>query len=564
MKCASCGPATHGRKDRSHVYLKQEPSSCSKCGARIEVRTVLKAGEVYRLRHCPACGPSEEKISGDAKAYLDDFLAQGAARDGAPRTFKTTTAACAQCLELVDAKVVLESGKVYLSKACPKCGPSKALVSEDAAWYVGAYGFSRAGSQPMKLSKTPAKGCPQDCGLCGDHEQHTCVPIVEVTDHCNLACPVCLVDNSQAHHLAVDDFRRIVDGLVASEGLLESIAISGGEPTSHPQILELIDVATRPEVGRVVVLTNGVRLGRDRAFAEKLKEKGAYVILQLDGFTPQVHQALRGRDLTVEKAAALKVLEELKIPTQLLATVARGVNEDQLGALVDLMLQKEHIVSLNLQPLTLSGRGGATFGGDPLDRVTVPGIIKAIEAQTAGRIAMSDFCPLPCPSPHCVALTYLLKLDDGAFVPFPRFADLRKHGGLLRNSASLPALPEIEQALRDVTYDLFARQDEIPMAKGILSALRRAVDTMFTAGPLKFQEALRGGERQAKSIFIHHYMDAHDFDLERLRKCCNHYPLPDGTLMPACGYNLFHRGAAQGAGTQRAPWARAPRTQQGA
>jgi len=313
----------------------------------------------------------------------------------------------------------------------------------------------------------------------------------------------------------------------------------------------------------VVILTNGVRLGRDRAFAEKLKEKGAYVVLQLDGFTPQVHRTLRGRDLTEEKAAALKVIEELKIPTQLLATVARGVNEDQLGALVDLMLSKDHIVSLNVQPLALSGRGGASFGGDPLDRVTVPGVMRAIEAQTSGRIAFTDFCPLPCPSPHCVALTYLLRLDDGSYVPFPRFADLRKHGGLLRNSASLPALPEIEQALRDVTYDVFARQDEVPQSKGILAALRRAVDAMFSGAALPLREALKGGERQAKSIFIHHYMDAHDFDLERLRKCCNHYPQPDGTLMPACGFNLFHRGAALGAGTPRAAWGRAPWARQG-
>ena len=103
-----------------------------------------------------------------------------------------------------------------------------------------------------------------------------------------------------------------------------------------------------------------------------------------------------------------------------------------------------------------------------------------------------------------------------------------------------------------------SRQDEVPGAQGILSALRRAVDTMFPTTPLSFKDALKGGERQAKSIFIHHYMDAHDFDLERLRKCCNHYPQPDGRLMPACGFNLFHRGAAQGASTPRAAWGQAP------
>ncbi len=544
MTCVSCGPVAPGRKDRPHVYLKQEPTTCPGCGARVEARTVLRDGAVFRLRHCPACGPSEERVAGDARAYLRDFLAQGEGEG--PRVFKTTTSQCATCLELVEAKVVIDAGRVLLSKSCPRCGPSRALVSEDAAWYVDAYAFSRAGSRPLRVATRPERGCPHDCGLCTDHEQHTCVPIIEVTDHCDLECPVCLVDNRRTRHLSVADFRRVIDGLVASEGQLESVALSGGEPTSHPQFLELVEAATRPEIGRVVVLTNGLRLARDRAFAQRLKELGAYVGLQLDGLSPGVHRRLRGRDLDAEKAAAVAVLAELSIPTQLLATIARGVNEDQLGGLVDLLLRSEHIVSLNVQPLTLAGRGGSTFGGDPLDRVTVPGVMRAIEEQTAGRIAKSDFCPLPCPSPHCVALTYLLKLDDGSFVPFPRFADLRKHGALLRNSASLPALPEIEQALRDVTYDLFARQDEVPRAKGILAALRRAVDQLF-AGPVTFQAALRGGERQVKSIFVHHYMDAHDFDLERLRKCCNHYALPDGRLMPSCGYNALHRRPAPAA-----------------
>ncbi|MBI5549829.1 MAG: radical SAM protein [Deltaproteobacteria bacterium] len=559
MKCTSCGAAPK-RPDRPHVYLKQEPISCAGCGARVQARTVLKGGEVFRLQHCAACGTSEERVGGDASSYLADFMAQGRAEGSGARMLKTTTAACPTCLDLIDAKVLVRGGKVFFDKACPRCGPSVALVSEDADWYVGAYAYSRAGSQPLVQATSVIRGCPEDCGLCPDHEQHTCVPIVEITDHCNLACPICIADNAQGHHLPLERFRRIVDGLVASEGQLETLALSGGEPTSHPQLLELIDEATRPQIGRVVLLTNGIRLGQDRALAQKLKQKGAYVTLQLDGFTAQAHTRLRGRDLTAQKEAALAALEELQIPTQLLMTVARGVNEAELGKMVELLLSKEHILSLNVQPITFSGRGGGTFPADPMDRITVPGVLKAIEAQTGGKVALSDFSPLPCPSPHCVALTYLLKLQDGSFVPFSRFADLRKHGGLLRNSASLPALPEIEQALQDVIYDLFARQDEVPQGRGILGALRRAVDVMFPSQALAFREALRQGERQAKSIFVHHYMDAYDFDLERLRKCCNHYPLADGRLMPACGFNLFHRGAAKGPSTPRASFARVPGT----
>src|SRR5262249_12916074 len=213
------------------------------------------------------------------------------------------------------------------------------------------------------------------------------------------------------------------DKLIASEGHCESVALSGGEPTSHPQILDLIDEASRPEVGRVVIITNGIRLGKDRSFAEAIKAKGAYVGLQLDGFTPDAHEKIRGRDLCEEKAAALAVLKELEIPTQLIFVATRGANEEQIGQAVELLLREDHILSLNFQPAAYTGKGGGIYQHDPLDRLTIPGVIRAIAEQSEGRLGASDFYPLPCSHPLCTSLTYLLRLDDGSFVPFARFVD---------------------------------------------------------------------------------------------------------------------------------------------
>src|SRR5262249_14859098 len=139
-----------------------------------------------------------------------------------------------------------------------------------------------------------------------DHEQHTCLPIIEVTDHCNLECPICIVDNQYTTHMALADFTAIIDTLVANEGWCESVALSGGEPTSHPHIMDLVRIASRPEIGRVVLITNGLRLGKDRKFAEAVKQSGAYVGLQLDGFTADTHERIRGRDLCAEKELALQ------------------------------------------------------------------------------------------------------------------------------------------------------------------------------------------------------------------------------------------------------------------
>ena len=560
MDCTSCGPLT-ARKDRPHTFLLHEASSCGTCGASVEARVVQRDDQIWALRHCDACGHTEEKLSDDAKGYLARFLDRGHLAAGEKkRVFKRTTSTCPGCLALLEVDVVVrDDNKVYFEKSCPKCGPSEALVSEDAAYYVNAYSYARAGTEPLKFAAKVEHGCPTDCGTCSDHEQHTCLPIVEVTDHCNLECPVCIVNNQYSSHIDVGTFAKIVQTLVDNEGYCESIALSGGEPTSHPKILELIAAATRPEIGRVVVITNGLRLGRDRRFAEQIKASGAYVGLQLDGFTADTHEKIRGRDLVAEKDAALAALRELAIPTQMIFVATRGANAHQIGQAVELFLAEDHILSLNFQPMAFTGYGGGAFPHDPMDRLTIPGVIRRIEEQTSGKLKVSDFSPLPCSHPQCVSLSYLMRLNDGSYLPFSRFVDFSRHGTLLRSSATLPASPEIEQAMNDVMYDVYARQDEIERSPEILAALRRTLDVMFPDRPISTKEAVQIGEKQAKSIFLHHYMDRHDFDLERLRKCCHHYPQTDGRIMPACSFNMFHRGTAKGPGTPipsfgKPPW----------
>jgi hypothetical protein len=559
MECSTCAPTT-GRPDRPHTFFAHQVTACG-CGASIEGRVVLRGGEVYLLKFCKSCGQTEELVSRDADAYVAAFVAKGKAPEGSTgdHLFKHTTSTCPTCLALIDARVVIRAGKVYFQKDCSKCGPSEAIVSEDAAHYAGAYAFARAGTEPHKFRAEVHDGCPTDCGTCGDHEQHTCLPIIEVTDHCNLECPICIVNNQYGNHIDRRTFAGIIDRLIESEGYCESVALSGGEPTSHPDILGLIEEASRPEIGRVVIITNGIRLGKDRSFAQAVKASGAYVALQLDGFTDLAHTKIRGRDLCKEKDAALAALKELQITTQLIYVATRGANEDQIGRAVELLLGEDHIISLNFQPAAYTGLGGAAYEHDPLDRLTIPGVIRAMEQQTSV-LRTSDFSPLPCSHPLCTSLTYLLKLEDGSFVPFARFVDFERHTTLLRSSATLASSPEIHDAMDEVIHDVFARQDEIPRGPEILRALRRTLDVMFPNRPLSVKESVRMGEQQAKSIFIHHYMDRHDFDLERLRKCCHHYPQVDGRIMPACGFNMFHRGAAQGKDTPLPAWGKKPWT----
>jgi len=38
-----------------------------------------------------------------------------------------------------------------------------------------------------------------------------------------------------------------------------------------------------------------------------------------------------------------------------------------------------------------------------------------------------------------------------------------------------------------------------------------------------------------------HFMDPYNFDLERVERCCIHYAVPDGRLIPFCTMNTIHR-----------------------
>ncbi|MDH4129084.1 MAG: radical SAM protein, partial [Spirochaetota bacterium] len=191
-------------------------------------------------------------------------------KDRPYRYFKATNSLCPHCLKIIRTKVIFENNKVYFVKFCPEHGHSKALVSEDAKYYENAYSYSLPGSQPLSFETEVRDQCPNDCGLCTDHEQHTCMPIIEITDHCNLDCPICIVDNNHANNMSVEDFKRIVDNLLNTEGRLDNITLSGGEPSNHPKILEILDIANKPDVARVAMVTNGIRIAKSDEFCQEL------------------------------------------------------------------------------------------------------------------------------------------------------------------------------------------------------------------------------------------------------------------------------------------------------
>jgi len=273
----------------------------------------------------------------------------------------------------------------------------------------------------------------------------------------------------------------------------------------------------------------------------ELARRGVYVSLQLDSLREEDTVVLRG-GAGASKRRALANLEEAGVRTTLVCTVARGVNETRIGDGLNLLFERDFILSLMFQPAAYTGSGGTRFQPhDPLDVVTIPEVVRRAEEQSGGRLLRSDFLPLPCSHPSCFALTYLLKTADG-YVPFPRFIETERYARMMANRGTIRPDEGFEDAIRGTIDELWTGSAQIPDSEKILQTLRKALTAMYPDGrALPIQERQRAGEALVKTIFIHAFMDEHTFDAERIRKCCTHYALPDGRLMPGCAFNMFHR-----------------------
>ncbi len=282
-----------------------------------------------------------------------------------------------------------------MRKRCPEHGVFEGIISSDANMYLNAARFNRPGRVPLQFATEIRDGCPFDCGLCPDHQQHTCVGIIEVTQSCNLQCTTCFTDSPSTSSLTLGQVESILDNFVKSEGDPEVVQFSGGEPTVHPEILEMMKAAKKRGIKYVMLNTNGVRIAREPEFVKQLAQIGVSVYLQFDGFSTNTFKTIRGVDLSDVKRLAVKNLSEFNVGTVLVSTVQRGVNEDEMGQVVDYAMETPIIRGVVFQPTFYTGRHP---GFDPMNRVTLPDVVKGIAAQSRYGFVESDFVPIPCPN----------------------------------------------------------------------------------------------------------------------------------------------------------------------
>jgi uncharacterized radical SAM superfamily Fe-S cluster-containing enzyme len=281
-------------------------------------------------------------------------------RKAAPYIFHgQTTSLCETCLETVPAKVIIEDECVYYLKRCRTHGVQKTLISDDLAYWRSQKDWLKPGDRPLHTQTRTEAGCPFDCGLCPDHEQHSCLAIVEINSACNLACPVCFADAEDMHggHLSLEVIEGMLDALVESEGEPDLVQLSGGEPTLHPRFFDILDAVKRRPIRHVMINTNGLRIAQEPEFVDRLASYAPRleVYLQFDSLNDDALMNLRGARLSRIRQAALEQLERVGLSTTLVAVVKRGVNDQEVAAIVDHALDWSCVRGVTFLPGALKG-----------------------------------------------------------------------------------------------------------------------------------------------------------------------------------------------------------------
>ena len=451
--------------------------------------------------------------------------------------FTTVRGMCRGCRKVVPARVFFRDGGVWQESLCPQCGGRPALVAGDQEWYLENVLRPMPDHAPLQGAHQSAQGCPQDCGPCAWHASPCRLPVIPVTNVCNLECPICLVYNraDRPCFLSEDELRRTLDALIAAAGPLPIVNLTGGEPTLHPRLPELLECCRRPEIGRVTVNSNGLRLAEDFALCERQAALEAHVVLSFNTFDPQVSLRLHGRDVVGAKLRAVENLTRAGARFSLLQVMVQGENQAEAGRLLETMRGSEAVLSLAIQTMTYTGPGGGRFGGALRRHIPADEAARIVCAGSDGALEPSDFMPHPAAHPLCYSVCWMLRAG-GKLVPLTRLAPRERVAALL-GSSYLPDAEALGGFLREALDGLYARDERAGLA-----ALRELVGRLHPPGrSLAPAERRRVAESAVCSIYIHAYMDEDTFDCSRAMLCPDLTPVAPGRLVPICTYNLFHR-----------------------
>jgi uncharacterized radical SAM superfamily Fe-S cluster-containing enzyme len=438
---------------------------------------------------------------------------------------------CTTCLKRIEAKIVCEDGKVWMLKRCLEHGQERVLVADDIEYYRRAREvFVKIPEQPMVYNTGIKYNCPYDCGLCPDHEQHSCITLVEIADACNLTCPICYASSGQhrTEFRTLDQIEAMLDCVVRNEKEPDVVQISGGEPTLHPDFFKVLDMCKARPIRHLMVNTNGLRIAKDEEFVKRLASYMPMfeIYLQFDSFEREALMKLRSADLRQVREKAIERLNKYGISTTLVVTVERGVNDGELGKIIDFALKQPAIRGITFQPVQQAGR---VIGFNSAEnRLTLTEVRRRILEQTSV-FRPEDIIPVPC-HPDALAMAYALKLG-GKVTPLTGMIE----PDVLINGAKNTIVYEQEPGLRDHIFKLFSTNHSPSSQASTLRELLCCLPKILLPKDLGYKNLFR--------ILIVQFIDAEAFDVRSVKKSCIHIAHPDGKrIIPFDTFNMFYRG----------------------
>jgi uncharacterized radical SAM superfamily Fe-S cluster-containing enzyme len=440
--------------------------------------------------------------------------------------YELTRSICPQCRRLIDAHILLRDNKVFMRKRCPDHGLFETLVYADAEAYTSSTKFNKPGTIPLQFATEVKHGCPHDCGLCPDHQQHACVGIIEVNSTCNMDCPLCFADAGAGFNLTLEEVENILDHYVAAEGFPEVVQFSGGEPSIHPEIIPMMRAAAQRNIRHIMLNTNGKRIATDDKFLAELADIRPALYFQFDGFDRETYRVIRGEsDLLPVKLQALDRLADAGCPVILVPAIERGVNEHEVGPIIEFGLEHPAIFGVNFQPAFHSGRH---LAHNPLERMTIPDVIRLVAEQTDGMFVKDDFVPVPCCFPTCNSVTYAY-VEGDTVIPLPRILNVDDYLDYITNRAMISIPADVRTALEGLWSS-----SAIPGAE---KATQNFALSCAACGLPEGLEDLAGIINNMFMIMFQDFLDPWTFNQKNVMKCCKEILLPDGKQIPFCAYN---------------------------
>lgn len=467
---------------------------------------------------------------------------------------KQTRSLCPECLKIIDATIYEEEGKVYIEKKCDKHGIVKEIYWSDYEQYKRAQKYAVVGGGIEKPQTKNIHGHPFDCGLCSNHKSNPSLAIIDITNRCNLRCPICFANanfSGTVYEPTKEQIRNMLKTLrnirpIPPDGL----QFSGGEPTIREDLPDLVRMAKEEGFDHIEVNTNGIRLASSVDYCRKLLDSGvSSIYLQFDGIKPEVYLSTRGVPLWETKVKAIENCRQSGLDSIVLVpTIVKGINDDQLGSIIEFAHQNFDVIRcVNFQPVSITGR--ITYEERKKMRITISDCTSLIEQQTKGMIKVSDFYPIPVVVPvakaigvlrnrrypeftvheHCGVATFLLE-KESKLVPITRFVDVDGFMG------SMNRVYETAHKGAKLTAKSQLFSSTLRYAK--LGLVRQLAGAVFQEGSYN---SLGNFMRRVLMIGMMHFQDLYNFDLERLERCSISYAIPDGRVIPFCAMNSLYR-----------------------